>query len=176
MPNLLSNRRYIIIHFMKKSTGKSRLRPTSSLVKQAVFNILGDIREKLFLDLFAGTGQIGMTALERGARVIFVEKNQKLAEIIKGKVGKNVYKMDALQFLIGMNEEADIIFADPPYDYKNYEKLIELSIKKLKPGGIFILEHRKDKNFGAHEVRRYGDTVLSIWRKEHDEGGLSGNF
>ena len=57
---------------MKKARRKQKIRPTSDLVKQAVFNILGDIEGLIFFDLFAGTGQMGIAAEERGAEVIFV--------------------------------------------------------------------------------------------------------
>ncbi len=150
----------------------SDLRPTSNLVRQALFNILYDISDTYFADLFAGTGEIGITALKKGSRyVVFVEKNKKRANEIKRKalkVSKNfkVIPTDALKFLkTYKGEPFDIIFADPPYNYKQYNQLIELSLKHLKKGGIFILEHRADKTFGADEERRYGDTVLSFWRK-----------
>ncbi|WP_333784533.1 RsmD family RNA methyltransferase [Thermocrinis sp.] len=160
---------------MKKSSRRSKLRPTSSMVKQAVFNMLGDIEGKLFIDLFAGSGQMGFMAMERGAKVIFVEKNRKLAQLIKEK-GGNAKVSDAIKFLESFESSPDIIFADPPYDYQNYKKLIEVALKKLSKGGIFILEHRKNQNFEAEKVKTYGDTALSIWRKEDDECGLSGDL
>ncbi len=149
------------------------LRPTSNLVKQALFNILYDVEGISFADLFAGTGEIGLTALKKGASsVVFVEKNRKRADDIRkkaAKISKNfkVYSTDTIKFLKGYKGEPfDIIFADPPYNYNQYEKLINLSLEKLKEGGIFILEHRAGKTFGADEERKYGDTVLSFWRKE----------
>ncbi len=150
---------------MKKSSRKNLLRPTSSVVKQAVFNMLGDIEGMLFIDLFAGTGQMGFMAMERGANVIFVEKNRKFAQTIKEK-GGNVVISDAVRFLEYLKDKPDIIFADPPYDYENYQKLIDLAVDRLNSGGFFILEHRKSKKFGAEKVRTYGDSALSIWRKE----------
>ncbi|SNZ10095.1 16S rRNA (guanine(966)-N(2))-methyltransferase RsmD [Persephonella hydrogeniphila] len=150
----------------------NELRPTSSKVRQALFNILYDITGSRFLDLFAGTGEIGITALKKGADfVIFVEKDKKRAEKIKrnaSKYSKNfkVVSTDALKFLKSYKgEHFDIIFADPPYNYRYYDKLIDMALKKLREGGVFILEHRTDKSFGAEEERRYGDTVLSFWRK-----------
>ena len=151
---------------MEKSSRKQKLRPTSNLVKQAIFNMLGNIEGSIFFDLFAGTGQIGMLAEERGAEVIFVEKNPKYAEKIRIKARGKVIVDDVLKFLATTNTRADIIFADPPYDYKHYDKLIELSIKNLKDGGIFILEHSKKMDFSAKKKKIYGDTVLSIWSKE----------
>ncbi len=149
------------------------LRPTSNKVRQALFNILYDVSDTNFLDLFAGTGEIGLTALKKGAKhVTFVEAEKKRCQDIRKKVSKfsknfDVYCGDALKFLkIYKKEPFDIIFADPPYDFKNYQKLIQLALKNLKEGGIFILEHRSDKSFDADEERKYGDTILSFWRKE----------
>jgi len=149
------------------------LRPTSNLVKQALFNILYDVSDVYFADLFAGTGEIGLTALKKGAKfVIFVEKDKKRAEQIKKKVSREyknykVYTSDVIKFLKSYKGELfDVIFADPPYNYRDYKKLIELSLKKLKEGGTFILEHRSGLHFGADEERKYGDTTLSFWRKE----------
>jgi len=149
-----------------------RIRPTSNLVKQALFNILYDVSDLNFADLFAGTGEIGITALKKGAnQVIFVEKDKKRAADIKKKIQSlngnfKIFSYDVLKFLKNHKGELfDVIFADPPYNYKKYKELIELSLKNLKEDGIFILEHRKDKHFNPDEERQYGDTVLSIWRK-----------
>jgi 16S rRNA (guanine(966)-N(2))-methyltransferase RsmD len=161
---------------VKKASQKQKLRPTSELVKTALFNMLGDIEGLSFLDLFAGTGQIGLEAESRGAHVVFVEKNRKLAESIRAKTGGKVFVSDALKFLSSWDEQFDIIFADPPYAYEFYDKLIELCIKRLKRGGIFVLEHGKKLNLPCDKRKVYGDTVLSIWRKEDEESGLSGHL
>ncbi|GBC89171.1 Ribosomal RNA small subunit methyltransferase D [bacterium HR13] len=153
---------------MEKSRRKTKIRPTSSVVKQAVFNMLGNVNGCLFIDLFAGTGQMGFEAEERGAKVIFVEKNPKLAKEIIKKTKSKVVISDALKFLMSFEDRTDVIFADPPYDYENYEKLIELSLKVLNKGGIFILEHSKKVNFNSSKKKVYGDTVLSVWRKDDD--------
>ncbi len=148
------------------------LRPTSNLVKQALFNILYDVSGTVFGDLFAGTGEIGITALKKGARfVVFVEKNKKRASDIRKKASQissnfKVYSNDVLRFLkTYKGEPFDILFADPPYDYRHYKQLIDLALSNLKEGGVFILEHRAGKSFGADEERKYGDTILSFWRK-----------
>ncbi|MFN7065057.1 MAG: RsmD family RNA methyltransferase [Aquificaceae bacterium] len=151
---------------MEKSSRKQKLRPTSNLVKQAIFNMLGDIEGLIFFDLFAGTGQVGLMAEERGTEVIFVEKDPRSAERIRQKTKGKVIMGNSLKFLENTNIRPDIIFADPPYSYEFYDKLIELSLKILKNGGIFILEHSKKLDFSAEKKKIYGDTALSIWRKE----------
>lgn len=149
----------------------SKVRPTSSKVRQALFNILYDVSDVSFLDLFAGTGEVGLEALRRGAKtVVFVEKDKNVCKKLKEKLSK--YKntklicVDALSFLKKSKDTYDIIFADPPYDFKGYDKLIKLALNRLNSGGIFILEHRKEKDFDADDKRIYGETVLSFWRKE----------
>ena len=150
---------------MKKTRKVQKLRPTSSLVKNALFNILGDIEGLYFVDLFAGTGQVGLEAERRGARVIYVEKDPKRVEEIKKRAKGKVIRGDVLKVLERLEEQPDIIFADPPYNFDMYKALIEKSVRALSPGGLFILEHDKRKSFDADEERRYGDTVLSFWRK-----------
>jgi len=145
------------------------LRPTSSKVRQALFNILYDVSDLSFLDLFAGTGEIGITALKKGAKpVYFIEIEKKRASDIKKKALKisndfKVLSLDALKFLKNSKENFDVIFADPPYSYKNYDKLIEEAKKHLNDGGVFILEHRSNMTFNADKEKKYGDTILSFW-------------
>lgn len=154
---------------------KNNLRPTSSLVRDAVFNMLGNISDKLFLDLFCGTGQMGITAERKGAKVVYVDIKDRNIRNLKGKVRGRLVRKDALRFLKNWEGKFDIIYADPPYNYKHYEKLIDLSLSKLKEGGVFILEHDKRRRFNAYKERRYGDTVLSIWVKD-EECSVSGNI
>lgn len=144
---------------------KKAIRPTPSIVKGALFNILGDIQGLVFFDLFAGTGQIGLEAERRGAKVLFVEKDPARARRIMERCKGRVLRGDAIRILGRLEPEPDIIFADPPYSFKRYEHLIEKALRKLKPGGILVLEHERRKSFNAQEERVYGDTVLSLWRK-----------
>lgn len=165
----------------KKIKGKLPIRPTSNKVVQALFNILYSVKDKRFLDLFAGTGQVGITALKKGAsEVVFVELDRERAMDISkncrkfGYIDKiRIFPMDVLKFLGKQGDEMyDIIFADPPYDYRYYDKLIEESLRVLKKDGIFILEHRSNLDFkenfseGLYDERFYGDTKLTFWRKE----------
>jgi 16S rRNA (guanine(966)-N(2))-methyltransferase RsmD len=154
------------------------LRPTSNLVKQALFNILYSVKGKDFLDLFAGTGQIGMAALEKGAKsVVFVDIERERINQIREKL-KNVENVkfvskDVLKYLKDQPDESfDIVFADPPYDYKYYDKLIKEGLRVLRNGGMLIVEHRFKNDLSSIEPdfylesRKYGDTVISFWRKQ----------
>ena len=145
-------------------------------MKTAVFNILGDISGSIFVDLFAGTGQMGIEAEKRGAQVIFVEKNKNLAKIIKTKARGRVITCDAVKALKSLKYKPNIIFADPPYSFTEYQNLIKESLSKLDENGLFILEHHKNLWFDAPKRRKYGDTVLSIWRKDDEKGSISRNL
>ncbi len=161
----------------KKRRGFKDLKPTTGLVKNALFNILGNIRDLDFLDLFAGTGQIGLEAERRGAKVSFVEKHKKRAEDIKNKTksGK-VYSGDVLRVLPRLGEY-DIIFADPPYDYDKYKQLLREVVEHLSEGGLLIVEHFKKvdlkpltpKGLEVEDERTYGDTVLTFFRKREED-------
>ena len=161
----------------KKRKGFKDLKPTTGLVKNALFNILGNIRDLEFLDLFAGTGQIGLEAEKRGAKVSFVEKHKKRAEDIrkKTKSGK-VYSGDVLRVLPRLGEY-DIIFADPPYDYDKYKQLLREVVEHLSEGGLLIVEHFKKvdlkpltpKGLEVEDERTYGDTVLTFFRKREED-------
>ncbi len=153
---------------MKKTRKIRSIRPTSSLVKNALFNILGSVEDLLFVDLFAGTGQVGLEAEQRGARVIYVEKSRSLAQKIRKRARGKVMVGDALRILDRIGEKADVIFADPPYSFESYPLLIEKALRALKAGGVFVLEHDKRIRFSPTEERVYGDTVLSFWRKEDE--------
>ena len=161
---------------MKKRKGFKNLKPTTGLVKNALFNILGNIKKLEFLDLFAGTGQIGLEAERRGAKSTFIEIHKKRAEDIKRKTKGKVYIGDVLKVLPRL-EKYDIIFADPPYDYNKYKQLLKEASKHLTEGGLLIVEHFKKVDLRPltpptldfEESRNYGDTVLSFFRKTEEE-------
>ncbi len=148
-----------------KNTRRGTLRPTSSLVRNALFNILGDVSGLLFIDLFAGSGTVGLEAERRGAIVIFVEKDRRRADAIRSRAKGKVYTMDAIRFLRRLEPSADLIFADPPYSYRSYDALIREAMGSLREGGVFVLEHCKGLKFDADRRKVYGDTVLSIWER-----------
>ncbi len=132
------------------------------MLKMALFNILGDIEGLSFLELFAGSGVISLEAKNRGAKPVAVDissKNLKTKDI-------KFIKKDALAFLKTTKEQFDIVFADPPYKFSDYEKLIHLVKNVLSEGGLFILEHSSKLDFGSKDKRIYGDSAISFWYKE----------
>jgi len=130
-----------------KSPGKQQgVRPTTDRARETLFNILSnffDFEGKKVVDLFCGTGSFGIECLSRGAEfAILVDKSVKLAEenvkLLKIEDETEVIRTDALIFLKDESLEVDLIFADAPYDYNMYNKLIEMV---MKIDAYFILEH-----------------------------------
>jgi 16S rRNA (guanine(966)-N(2))-methyltransferase RsmD len=177
--------------FAKKGEA-GELRPTSAKVRQAIFNIIGDrIIDTVFLDLYAGTGAVGIEALSRGAgKTIFVDNNSLRVNIIKDLLEKFgfkdravVIKDDAKHFLRKITQNSrlktqnffDIIFVDPPYASGELDMVLPLIDERgiLGDNGIVIAEHSSRKkllseigNFKLIKTYKYGDTTLSIYRRE----------
>jgi len=160
------------------------IRPTTSVVKQAIFSILENvaISRHRILDLYAGTGALGIEALSRKAEwVDFVERRKKSCDIIKynlEKVGAaskaHIYCCDVNKAIFSLKDSYDIVFADPPYsDGSIANLLINLSNSKLiKEGSTIVVCHSKRLPLdfaydGLHLVkqRHYGDTFVSIYQK-----------
>lgn len=162
---------------------KDKTRPSLDQIKEAVFNVLQPIKENAFvLDLFAGTGQIGLEFLSRGAgHCVFVEKSPKMAAILRQNIEitkyedrTKVYLGDFRTNLKKISDSFDYIYLDPPY-YFNYEKkTFEFisSKEKLNPGGIVILEAAIDDHFSeemeAFEMifkRKYNYQCIRIYKE-----------
>jgi len=159
----------------------SRVRPTSDKVKQALYNILGEKTEgALFLDLYAGTGGIGIEALSRGAaRVVFVDDARNSLLVIKQNIEQlgfgeraQVVPSKVEAFLKKTSEQFDIIFLDPPYIVEQGPLLQSIAASRLlKQDSIVISEHFKKQpspeRAGGLELYReaqYGDTVLAFYK------------
>ena len=162
------------------------LRPTMDMVKNAIFNVLGEsVEGTRVLDLFAGIGGLGIEALSRGATsCVFVENDRRACEVIRKNLEKTrlrgeVVQNDALRWMERSGGEAtfDLILADPPYakhpgDHDFTPDLLRSGAlqKALKPGGIFVLEHlpNADLDLGARwecaKRKRYGATEVSFLR------------
>jgi 16S rRNA (guanine(966)-N(2))-methyltransferase RsmD len=160
------------------------IRPTTDRVKESLFNILGiKLFECAFLDLFAGTGGIGIEAYSRGAsQVVFIDESAKSIKVLKTNVEKlkiqdqvEVYNTDyinAINKLASDNRKFDIIFIDPPY-LKGYAQnaLIHIADNKmLNDKAILVVEHDiQDKmpesagNLNMQRQKKYGNTMLSFY-------------
>lgn len=169
------------------------LRPTAAKVRQAIFNILaGNIEGSSFLDLYAGTGAVGIEALSRGAgHVVFVEDNPARISIIKdllekfGFIGRaSVVKAQAVSFLRKSTGSFDIIFLDPPYATDELALSLPIIDESMlvRKEGIVIAEHSSKKaltcplkNLMLRKSYRYGDTALTLYEySANEENSVSG--
>lgn len=160
------------------------IRPTTDNVKEAVFNIIQfDIPGRRVLDLFAGTGQLGIECLSRGAaEAVFIDQSRQAVGIVKenlktcGLKGM-VLQADAIEYL-RRGESFDIIFVDPPYDSELYEPVLKTvnSVDILSDGGIIVCEIRREKSLpevsAPYKKGReycYGKVKIGIYTKETEQ-------
>lgn len=166
------------------SPKSAEIRPTADRVRENVFNILSsrigpNFEGQVVLDLFAGTGALGLEALSRGADyAVFVETGIEGRGIIRDHIqsfsvagSARLLKRDATQ--LGGAEKfrpATLVFVDPPYGQKLGEKALAAAVKGgwLAPGAQVVLEERTDApfempdGFAIEDERRYGDTTIRI--------------
>lgn len=159
------------------------VRPTTDKIKEAIFNMIGYIdEESIVLDLFAGSGSVGIEFLARGAKecifvdysrksLSYVKKNLELCNFINNsKVIQSNYEK-AIIDLYNKKRQFDFIFADPPYDlncsYNIVEKVLKYNL--LKPDGLLIIEGDKTEkeieykdNIIKYKEKLYGRTRISI--------------
>lgn len=162
-------------------------RPTTDRVKEGMFSILQfDIEGRRVLDLFAGTGQLGIECLSRGAAsAVFVDRRREAVELIRENLKvtdlsdrASVINSDGLEYLKSARSPFDLIFLDPPYE----AGLLELALKQiagfdiLSPHGIIVAEHPADRTLPAldppyrlHRTYRYGKIGLSVYRRDQNE-------
>jgi 16S rRNA (guanine966-N2)-methyltransferase len=162
------------------------LRPTSDRLRETLFNILGPLVEgATFLDLYAGTGAVGIEALSRGAReAIFIEQHAPAAALIRRNLDSlgaegmaHVYVMDVLRGLERLEAQhvhVQLVFLDPPYAAgQEYMRVLEFLGESplVSPGGRIIVEHLRKRSlpeqFGELEISRVveqGDAALSFYR------------
>ena len=156
------------------------VRPTSDMTRESLFNILNaKIAGKSFLDLFCGTGAMGIEALSRGAsKVYFNDKARDSLAILRKNLDKlkveenySVSNLDAITMLKASSEKFDIIFVDPPYKIDMGEEVINNCKGKLSENGFIVLEDEKpfDKDiegFIKFDQRKYGRVHLTFFREE----------
>ena len=151
----------------------THVRPTQAKIRKSVFQILAPFDGLEVLDLYAGVGTLGFEALSRGAaRVVFVEKNRRVFKVLKKNIELfepdqcDLFLTDALQFLTrAKNQYFDIIFADPPYMEVSFHSIKEKVERKLKSGGIFCMEMKKEPIDEQNvRIKHYGSTQMVFWR------------
>ena len=160
-----------------------KTRPTTDRVKEAMFSIIQfDIPGARVLDLFGGTGQLGIEALSRGAKsATFIDHQESACRLIAENLKRTkldsyakIIRMDYLQYLERTSDQYDIVLLDPPYAELFLEnalnKLAEIDI--LQSGGIIVTERPIEKaltldmnGFVRSKDYKYGKTLLTIYRK-----------
>ena len=159
-------------------------RPTIDRVKEALFSIINfDIPASNVLDLFGGTGQLGIEALSRGAKsAVFVDQRDDACKLIKENLRRTkleqdakVVRMDYLDYLKRCKEKFDIIFLDPPYAEVFLENALKCitEIDILQSGGIIVAERPLGKDlpwdfegYTRSKDYKYGKVLLTIYRKD----------
>ena len=162
-------------------------RPTTDRVKEGLFNIIQfDIEGRKVLDLFAGTGQLGIECLSRGAAsAVFVDRRTDAVKLIRENLKATrlsdkarVVSGDSMEFLKNLRESFDLIFLDPPYEAGLLEPAIAHIAKFdiLSPHGIIVAEHPVGMALPAlaapyrlHRTYRYGKIALSLYRRGGNE-------
>ena len=172
-------------HKLKSPDGNST-RPTTDKIREAMFSILFDkVIDAKVLDIFAGTGAVGIESLSRGAKkAIFVDQNHRCCDIIEKNLEKtrlnefaSVFCNDsfrAMDMLSKKGDKFDIIFIDPPYFEGYFDRVIEdICDKELLEGdGVIVVEKHlsvemKDKYEGLElfKEKKYGEILLCFYRK-----------
>lgn len=180
---------------MRVITGKARgvqlktpegmlTRPTADRVKEALFSIINfDIPGAKVLDLFGGTGQLGIEALSRGAEsAVFVDEREDACKIIRENLRRTrleehgkVLRSDYLQYLRRCKDKFDIILLDPPYAEVFLENALKCitEIDILQSGGIIVTERPLGKElpyvfdgYTRSKDYKYGNTLLTLYRKD----------
>ena len=161
------------------------IRPTPDNVKESIFSMIqGHVEGKTVLDLFAGTGNLGLEALSQGAeKAIFVEKDKtSLRTLMKNRNlcgfqdQAEILSLDAevaLKVLRRRAERVDLVFIDPPYGSGYVEKTLRLinAHDMVTEGGLIVAQHRSDENIAPpgeklslQKRKRHGDTMISIFQ------------
>ena len=179
---------------MRVITGKARginlktpeglqTRPTTDRVKEALFSVIQfDVPTAKVLDLFGGTGQLGIEALSRGAkRAVFVDESEKACKLIRENLKRThleqegtVLRSDFLAYLRRCTEKFDIILLDPPYAEVFLENALKCitEIDILETGGIIVTERPVGKElpyefegYTRSKDYKYGNTLITLYRK-----------
>ena len=157
------------------------VRPTTDMVKEAIFSIVQfDVPGRRVLDLFAGTGQLGIEALSRGAKeCVFVDESAASVALVKKnleicRLSAPVIRADALRFLEGCGK-FDLVFVDPPYHAGLYDKILQklFAFDIINIGGIIIVESMADEPmppaaapYEMGRTYRYGRISLTTYRRQ----------
>lgn len=150
-------------------------RPTMDRIKESLFGIIqNSIQNSVCLDLFAGSGSLGIEALSNGAKkCYFIEKNKEVIKYLQNNLdnisNSFIINSDYLKAIENLEEKIDIVFLDPPYKFNLINKAIDNLIKndKLNQNALIICEYEQEKilnNLELLKTKKYGDKYISIYR------------
>lgn len=161
------------------------VRPTIEGVKEAIFSIVQfDVEGAVVLDLFAGSGQLGIEALSRGAKkAVFVDNSPESIKIIKENLKHTQLEKNAVvvnsannAFLRSTRDTFDIAILDPPYNHKLIHKSLPQLVEKMSECGIIICEHERETTlperfgeFAVSKIHRHGRANLTVYRRKPEE-------
>ena len=167
------------------------IRPTQDKVRKALFDILGDIEGLSFLELFSGSGAVGLEAVSRGVKdLTLVEHNRDCLFVLRKNIESlklktcNIYPLEAEKAIKNLHRDKkkfNIIFLDPPYYQYLSKKTLQIleAYDILTPHGIIVVQHfKKDSlpeavgDLNLFRQSRYGDTVLSFYRNYVPESNI----
>lgn len=160
----------------------NNVRPTTDKVKEAVFSAIQfELEGRRILDLFAGSGQLGIEALSRGAKeAVFVDADKNAIKVIKENLAKtkldgaaSVFQTDSIAFLAMTDKIFDIAFVDPPYETGLLQKALAKIDEHIAEGGTVICEHpfkeELEEEYGGlkkYREYKYSKTAVTVYRKE----------
>jgi len=158
------------------------VRPTTDKVKEAIFSAIQfDLFDSCVLDLFAGTGQLGIEALSRGARsAVFIDNSRKSLEVVKRNLEKTeftskstVMNMNSMDFISSTSNKFDFIFLDPPYNKGILLEILPKLSNIMEENGIIICEYEKNLDLPEKidglqlkKEQKYGKIKVSMFCKE----------
>ncbi len=165
--------------------GADLVRPTTDRVKEAIFSAIQfEIEGRTVLDLFAGSGQLGIEALSRGAAECYfadsaaqsISVTRKNVESTGFSEQAHIVNMPFSAFLKSARVKFDIALLDPPYERRLIQKALPLLIPKMNDGGVILCEHEKECTLPAKEgdwnlvkLLKHGGTSVSIYRKVDEQ-------
>lgn len=169
--------------FLDSVPGKNT-RPTTQKTKEAIFSMLYDqVADAMVLDLFAGSGALGIEALSRNAQyVTFVDSDQSANDVIAANIRKlkdatnyEILKSDYMTFLNNTNKQYDLIFLDPPYKLELMSEIIKMIIDQdiITPEGIIVCETALNekvmpayKEYVLYKDKKYGKSIIKMYRRK----------
>ena len=170
---------------IKTENNMISLRPTTDRIKESLFNILFGgkfdlkIENARILDIFAGSGALGLEAISRGAKsCTFIEKNKACVRILDANLNicniknqTNIKTFDATDFPLNLDQPYDLVFVDPPYRKSLGEAAIRSALASnwISDNALIVLEEGEQKSsiegFKLEDTRRYGDTILHFFKR-----------